>query len=471
MIGTPLGYIMWVCYALVQNVGWAIILFTLIMRAAMFPINLRQQKNTAISQLYMPRVREIQTKYRNNREKQQEELMKLQKEGYSPTGGCLPMILTFLILFGVIDVVYKPMTHMEHFSGQDITSIVSAARSVDAVQTMLANTEDYNIILQYLDDPSAITLKEWEEQDANGKTVKVNDRVKPTDLNVEKAKNEVSEADTRAALTKLEPILATITDNSNTGKYALLYANNSRLSDPVRSALQQVVVNYADGTLYRELRALNCYSRNDFNKNIIIENSNINDDVQTRLDNLSHNMIFLGINLGEQPRWAFDSLIIIPIISFIFSFAQILIQQHLMNKQNPEMAQQQGSMKIIMLIMPFFSLFIVFSVPAGAGFYWSISYLFGILQSIIMYLFWPADKIRAEAKAKMEAEAEKKEQRTKVITVDAEGNTVEKTERLSNLSQKEIKELNKKKLEAARKADAEKYGEEYIESTDDDDDI
>ena len=37
--------------------------------------------------------------------------------------------------------------------------------------------------------------------------------------------------------------------------------------------------------------------------------------------------------------------------------------------------------------------------------------------------------------------------------------------------QKEIKELNKKKLEAARRADAEKYGEEYIESPDDDDDL
>ena len=106
---------MWACYALVQNVGWAIIIFTLIMRAAMFPINLKQQKNTAVSQLYMPRVREIQTKYKNNQQKQQEEMMKLQKEGYNPAGGCLPMVLTFVILFGVIDVVYKPMTHMEHF--------------------------------------------------------------------------------------------------------------------------------------------------------------------------------------------------------------------------------------------------------------------------------------------------------------------------------------------------------------------
>ena len=126
-------------------------------------------------------------------------------------------------------------------------------------------------------------------------------------------------------------------------------------------------------------------------------------------------------------------------------------------------------MKIMLLMMPFVSLFIVFSVPAGAGFYWSVSYLFGILQSLIMYKFWPSEKIRAEAQAKMEARAAEREQRTTVVTVDADGNTTEKTERISKLTQKEIKELNKKKLEAARRADAEKYGEEYIESPDDDD--
>ena len=177
----------------------------------------------------------------------------------------------------------------------------------------------------------------------------------------------------------------------------------------------------------------------------------------------------MGINLGEQPRWAFDELIIIPIIAFVFSMAQMIIQQYLMNKQNPELAQQQNSMKFMFLTMPFVSLFIVFSVPAGAGFYWSVSYLFGILQSVIMYKFWPSDKIRAEAQAKMEAQFAEREQRATVVTVDAEGNSVEKTERLSKLTQKEIKELNKKKLEAARRADAEKYGEEYKELPDDDD--
>ena len=456
---------MWVCYALVQNVGWAIILFTLIVRAAMFPINLKQQKNTAISQLYMPRVREIQTKYKNNPEKQQEELTKLQREGYSPTGGCLPMILTFVILFGVIDVVYKPMTHMEHFSGENISAIVSSARGIDVAQTLLANEDDYNAVLEYLKDSSTITYTESTVTDDAGKSVKVNNRIKVAEgFDLETARKEITV--TQADLDSLEGLIKAGNINE---MLTTLASNSSRLSDPIRSSLQQMYQNYNDSTLYRELRALNCYGRSDSNAQLIISNSGIDAGVADRLEKLSGNIYFLGINLGEQPRWEFNELIIIPIIAFVFSFAQMFVQQYLMEKQNPELAKQQGSMKAMLFMMPFISLFIVFSVPAGAGFYWSISYLFGILQSLIMYKFWPSEKIRAEAKAKMEAAAAAKEQRTTVVTVDADGNKTERTERISKLTQKEIKELNKKKLEAARREDALKYGEEYVESPDDDD--
>ena len=72
---------MWLCYLIVHNVGWAIIIFSLLIKSLLFPLNLKQQKNTAISQLFTPRVQEIQRKYKNNPEKQQEELAKLQKAG------------------------------------------------------------------------------------------------------------------------------------------------------------------------------------------------------------------------------------------------------------------------------------------------------------------------------------------------------------------------------------------------------
>ena len=55
-----------------------------------------------------------------------------------------------------------------------------------------------------------------------------------------------------------------------------------------------------------------------------------------------------------------------------------------------------------------------------------------------------------------------------VVDVDESGNRTERQEKLANLSQKELKEYYRKKLEEARRADAEKYGEEYKEDDSDD---
>lgn len=61
--------------------------------------------------VFQPLITEIQQKYKNDPQKQQEELMKLQQEhGYNPMGGCMPMLLTMLVLFGFLGVVYYPYT-------------------------------------------------------------------------------------------------------------------------------------------------------------------------------------------------------------------------------------------------------------------------------------------------------------------------------------------------------------------------
>ena len=447
---------MWACYALVQNFGWAIIIFTVVIKAAMFPLNLKQQKSMAISQLFTPKVQEIQRKYKNNPEKQQEELTKLQKEGYNPTGGCGVMLLTFLILFGIIDVVYKPMTHMEHFKSAEISAIVETAEQIDIAQAILASPEDAAIIAAYRNDPSAITLVTG--KDAEGKKTS-NQVVFAEDFDYEAAKSEtVVTAEDLA-------VYGTFTDD----ELKVITGGDSRLSVTVKNTINTICNNhYNDASLYRELRALKTFE-NENHRALFALNDSISEELSARLETLLKNMYFGPISLIDTPTWEFNALLIIPALSFIFSFAQMMIQQLIQKKQNPQMAAAQpGSAKIMLYIMPFISLWISFTVPAGAGFYWGLSYLIGIIQTLVTAKFWPADKIRAEAKAKMDAMAKNKEQKAKIVVVDAEGKETEKVQRLSELTKKEIDELNRKKLEAARRADAEKYGEEYIESPDDD---
>lgn len=452
----PLGYIMWACYLLVKNFGWAIIIFTFIIKAAMFPLNLKQQKNMAVSQLYAPKVKEIQTKYKNNQEKQQEELTKLQKEGYNPTGGCGSIILTFLILFGVIDVVYKPLTHMEHFKKPQINAIVETAREINLAEVILASPEDAALVLEWRNDPSAITL--IKSKDENGKNVT----------------NKITFAEDFDYNASLESITVTAEDLEIYGRftedeYKSLVNKNSRLSDIVKSNLRVIYeTNYSDNSLYRELRALKTYENSEY-RPLFELNEEITPEIRTRIDVLMDRMYFGPINLLDQPQLKLNWLLLVPLISFAFSFLQMVISQRISKKQNPAMADQPGSAKIMLYMMPFVSLWIAFTVPAGAGFYWAVSYLFSIVQSLVTAKFWPADKIREEAKKKMEENAKKNERKTVVIETDKDGNVTEKEKRLSELTQKEIREINRKKLEAARKADAEKYGEEYIESPDDDD--
>ena len=446
---------MWLCYLLVQNVGWAIIIFTVVIKAALFPLNLKQQKSMAISQLYTPRVQEIQRKYKNNPEKQQEELAKLQKEGYNPTGGCGTMLLSMLVLFGIIGVVYKPMTHMERFDSAEITAIVETAEQIDIAQAILASPEDAAVVLAYRSDASALTLVEGKDESGSKTTNRI---VFADDFDYDAAK--------KATVVSAEDLATygVFTDAEITA----LTGSSSRLSTNVKNSITTITNNYNPNTYYNELRALKSFE-NENHRALFALNDDISEELLVRMETLLENMHFGPISLIDTPTWEFNALLIIPAISFIFAFAQTLIQQAIQKKQNPQMAAAQpGSARIMFYIMPFISLWISFTVPAGAGFYWALSYLVGIVQSLVTAKFWPAEKIRAEAKAKMDAAAAQKEQKAKVVTVDAEGKKTEKVQRLSELTKKEIDELNRKKLEAARKADAEKYGEEYVELPDDD---
>ena len=127
-----MGYILYFIYKFIcSNVGVAILIFTFIVKAALLPLSIKQQKNSAKSAIFQPKVAEIQKKYKNNQQKMQEELAKLQAQGYKPMSGCGSMLLSFLILFGVIDVVYKPLTHIVHMNNDSINAVVEESYNVE----------------------------------------------------------------------------------------------------------------------------------------------------------------------------------------------------------------------------------------------------------------------------------------------------------------------------------------------------
>jgi len=82
--------------------GFSIILFTLSVRLATFPLNMQQIKSSKAMQALQPKMKEIQEKYKNDREALAKAQMDLYREhGVNPLGGCLPMLVQMPIWFAL----------------------------------------------------------------------------------------------------------------------------------------------------------------------------------------------------------------------------------------------------------------------------------------------------------------------------------------------------------------------------------
>lgn len=116
-IGTPLGYLMFACYRLLGSYGGAVILFTLLTKVVMFPISLLVQKNSIKMVKMKPQLDMLRYQYVDDNDAFLDAQAALyKKERYSPMAGVVPLLLQIPIIFGLLDVVYKPLKHLLHLS-------------------------------------------------------------------------------------------------------------------------------------------------------------------------------------------------------------------------------------------------------------------------------------------------------------------------------------------------------------------
>lgn len=132
LINIPLGYLIRVIYNLVQNYGLAIILFTVVIKLVLMPLQIKSQKAMRRQQKVQPIIAELQKKYANDQQRLQQEMMKVYKENnVGCSGGCLPLLLQFPILIGLYNVIQRPLTYIR---GINITdgAVVEKAREIAA---------------------------------------------------------------------------------------------------------------------------------------------------------------------------------------------------------------------------------------------------------------------------------------------------------------------------------------------------
>jgi YidC/Oxa1 family membrane protein insertase len=103
------GVVTWILVflheALSVGYGWVLIIFGVAMRVILFPLNHKAMRAQLRNLAVQPLLKEIQTKYKDQPEKMQKELMRLYKEhGFNPIGGCWPMLLPWPILIALFFV-------------------------------------------------------------------------------------------------------------------------------------------------------------------------------------------------------------------------------------------------------------------------------------------------------------------------------------------------------------------------------
>ena len=381
LIGIPFGYLMSLIYKIVPNYAIAIIIFTLVTKLLLFPVNYKTQKNAARMQLFQPKLEKLKKAYGSNPQRLQEEQQKLyQQEGINPMGSCLPMFVQMFLLFGVIDVIYKPITHILH-----ITKSVRVA-AIEKASELAVKFGDVN----------------------NGK--------------------EISTGNLRSELLTAE-------------------------------ALEKHPSEFTD------------FAENFFQK----------------VSDFSDTFSVFGANLGKTPQfhpevWNREAIILFC-IPFLAGLAQLIFSvysQIHQKKVNPQ-AQQAGGgcMTAMTLLMPVWSVWIAFEVPAGVGFYWIFSSLFSFFITFALNCYFTKDRIVAineKEKQKAKEYAEKHPNKKSFMqrmmeqqaNLEQQQNALRVDENGEKISRSEMNKQNRDRIKEARRRMAEKYGDEYDDSNDND---
>jgi len=445
LFATPLGFLMKGCYKLVGNYAIALLIFTIITRLIMLPLSIKQQKSTARMSLIQPELEKLKKKYGKNQEKLNEETMALyQKHGVNPMASCLPLLITMLILFSMLPVIYGPMTYVSDLDKDLVNESNTAISALATVSTDLKNNDT--------------TMEELLKNNDNDW-----DKVKKVIVNEDDKNYKASYKLFNDSDSKWNKIKEIFTKHPDIDKFI---TNDKYVS-------QSLVISRPELTTF------------DFvdKKKIDEYGTDFSDILDPKVKEYAENFNYeiFGLSLGAIPTFK-SLLLLIPLISFLLQIAVTLVSNYYNKKNNPNAKVGKG-MKVMLLLMPLFSLYISFSFPAGLGLYWIYSSIIALIQTIFLNKIYNPQHIRELVEADMEKNKERRksgkmtfmeraieyqnEQKggKKPVFSDDDDDSEEQEgeESLKKLSKAEIKDLNRKKLNDARKRMAEKYGDEYVE--------
>lgn len=138
ILRVPISYIIRFCYKLVPNYAIALLLFAIIIKIILFPLSIKQQKNSVMQASLRPKEAAIRKRYAGRtdqvtQQKVRQEIMDLyQKEGFNQFAGCLPLLIQFPILLSLYQVVMNPLKYLCGLPAAAINSITNKINQLAA---------------------------------------------------------------------------------------------------------------------------------------------------------------------------------------------------------------------------------------------------------------------------------------------------------------------------------------------------
>ena len=186
----------------------------------------------------------------------------------------------------------------------------------------------------------------------------------------------------------------------------------------------------------------------------------------SKIDELTKGFGFLGLDLLGTPQGSpFESFLwLIPALCLISS----LVTQYITMKLQPGMQQQQGCMKVMLFGMPLFSAWLAFTLPGAVGFYWTISTLTSLLQTLVIHYFYSPAQLIAKAEAQRIALREQEEAKVKPLPQEVQAELVRQSEeKAQNYAKAASQQNQQKKKGSAPKSGAKPKTNKGKNSSDD----
>ena len=133
IVTVPFGWLLNQLYSLLGNYGLAMILFAFLVQMILLPITMKSKKGMMKMSRLQPRIQEIQRKYADDKQKQNEAIQQLQKEEGAGMGcgGCLWSLVPLLILLPLFGVIREPIRYLLGESAENANLIVETIKGIN----------------------------------------------------------------------------------------------------------------------------------------------------------------------------------------------------------------------------------------------------------------------------------------------------------------------------------------------------